>query len=152
MNDILLVLLATVSPFSELRGGIPLGIGLGLNPASTFLLCVIANALVFFPARLFLIGFNDRVLMRIPLWKRYLERVRAKGQPIVQKYGFYGLVLFVAVPLPVTGAYTGTVLSWLLDMDWRKSFLGIALGVLIAGIIVLSITLGVVAGIHLALP
>jgi len=152
VNDILLVLLASASPFSELRGGIPLGIGLGLAPAWTFLLSVVTNVLIFFPIRLVLVWFYEKLFKRIPLFERYLERVRAKGHPMVQKYGLYGLVLFVAVPLPVTGAYTGTVLSWLLDMEWRKSFLGIALGVVIAGIIVLCVTLGILAGIDLFLP
>jgi uncharacterized membrane protein len=51
--------------------------------------------------------------------------------------------LFVAVPLPLTGAYTGTILAWLLGMDWRKAFAAVGLGVIVAGVIVLLITLGV---------
>ena len=81
---------------------------------------------------------------------RYLERVRSRGRPIVEKYGLLGLALFVAVPLPVTGAYTGTILSWLLNMEWRRSFLGVAIGVVIAGVIVTCVTLGIIAGVSLA--
>ena len=62
---------------------------------------------------------------------------------MVDKYGFWGLPLFVAVPLPLTGAYTGTILAWLLDMNWKKAFPAVSLGVLVAGIVVLLITLGV---------
>jgi uncharacterized membrane protein len=64
---------------------------------------------------------------------------------VVEKYGFLGLTLFVAVPLPITGAYTGTILAWLVGMDWRKAFPSVALGVMIAGGIVLLITLGVIS-------
>jgi len=53
--------------------------------------------------------------------------------------------LFVAIPLPITGAYTGTILAWLLGMDWRKAFPAVGLGVIVAGAVVLLITLGVIS-------
>jgi len=137
------VLLATVSPISELRGGIPLGISLGLEPWFTFLIAVIANALIFFPVFFALRLFYDRFLYRIPLFNKYLDSLRKRGKPKVDKYGFWGLALFVGVPLPLTGAYTGTILAWLLGMNWKKAFPAVGLGVLVAGIVVLLITLGV---------
>ncbi len=137
------VLLATVAPISELRGGIPLGISLGLPPLFTFLIAVIANALIFFPIFFALRLFYDKVLYRIPLFDRYLDGLRKRGKPIVDKYGLWGLALFVAVPLPLTGAYTGTILAWLIDMDWKKAFPAVGLGVVVAGIVVLLITLRV---------
>jgi uncharacterized membrane protein len=66
--------------------------------------------------------------------------LRRRGEPKVEKYGFWGLFLFVAVPLPITGAYTGTILAWLLAIGWRKAFPAVALGVVVAGLIVLLIT------------
>jgi uncharacterized membrane protein len=140
---IALTLLATVLPISELRGGIPLGISLGLNPWFTFFIAVVVNALIFFPIFFILRLFYDKVLSRIPLFDRYLDSLRKRGKPRVDKYGFWGLFLFVAVPLPLTGAYTGTILAWLLGMDWKKAFPAVGLGVIVAGIIVLLITLGV---------
>ncbi|OGN96623.1 MAG: hypothetical protein A2Z77_01265 [Chloroflexi bacterium RBG_13_51_36] len=135
------VLLATVSPISELRGGIPLGIlHYGLDPWFTFFIAIIANALIFFPVFFALRLFYDKLLYRIPLFDRYLNNLRRRGKPKVDKYGFWGLFLFVAVPLPLTGAYTGTILAWLLGMDWRRAFLTVGLGVLVAGAIVLLIT------------
>jgi uncharacterized membrane protein len=141
------VLLASVSPISELRGGIPLGISLGLEPWFTFLVAVVANALVFFPVFFALRLFYDRLLYRIPLFNRYLDNLRRRGKPKVDKYGFWGLALFVAIPLPLTGAYTGTILAWLLGMDWKKASAAVGLGVLVAGIVVLLITLGVTSTI-----
>jgi uncharacterized membrane protein len=142
-REIAWVLLASVSPISELRGGIPLGISLGLDPWFTFSIAVIANALIFFPVFFALRLFYDKVLYRIQLFNRYLESLRKRGKPKVDKYGFWGLALFVAVPLPLTGAYTGTILAWLLDMDWKKVFPAVGLGVVVAGVVVLLITLGV---------
>ena len=142
-REIALTLLATVSPISELRGGIPLGISLGLNPWFTFFIAIIANALIFSPVFFALRLFYDKVLFRIPLFNKYLDNLRKRGKPKVDKYGFWGLALFVAVPLPLTGAYTGTILAWLLGMDWRKAFLAVGLGVIIAGVVVLLIILGI---------
>jgi uncharacterized membrane protein len=144
VREIALTLLAAMSPISELRGGIPLGISLGLDPLFTFFIAVIANIVIFFPVFFVLRLFYDKLLYRIPLFDKYLDNLRKRGNPIVKKYGFWGLALFVAIPLPITGAYTGTILVWLVGMDWKKAFPAVALGVIIAGVIVLLITLGVV--------
>jgi len=142
-REIALTLLATVSPISELRGGIPVGISLGLPPWSVFLMAVIANVLIFFPVFFALRLFYDKFLYRIPLFDKYLDSLRKRGKPKVEKYGFWGLTLFVAIPLPITGAYTGTILAWLVGMDWRKAFPAVGIGVIVAGVVVLLITLGV---------
>lgn len=131
-------------PVIELRGGIPLGISLGLDPVFTLFIAVIANGLMFFPIFFGLHLFYDRLLSRIPLFDRYLDSVRRRGKPKVDKYGFWGLLFFVAIPLPITGVYTATSLAWLLEIDHRKAFLPIGIGVVIAGVIVLLATLGVV--------
>jgi len=144
MRDVALTLLLTILPISELRGGIPLGISLGLDPVFTLFIAVIANGLMFFPIFLGLCLFYDRLLWRIPFFDRYLESLRRRGKPTVDRYGFWGLLFFVAIPLPITGVYTATSLAWLLEIDRRKAFLPIAIGVVIAGVIVLLATLGVV--------
>jgi len=141
-KEIALTLLITILPISELRGGIPLGIlKYELDPLFIFCIAVIANALIFFPVFFALRLFYDKLLSRIPLFDRYLDNLRKRGEPKVEKYGFWGLFLFVAIPLPITGAYTGTILAWLLGMDWRKAFPAVGLGVIVAGVVVLLITL-----------
>ena len=146
LGDIAKFLLVTVSPISELRGGIPLGIALGVAPWFAFSAAIVANTVIFFPIFFVLRLFYDKFLFRVPLFARYLDRLRKRGKPIVDKYGFWGLFLFVAVPLPFSGAYTGTLLAWVLDVDWRKkAFPAVALGVVVAGVIVFLITMGVIS-------
>jgi len=146
MREMALVIVWTLIPISELRGGIPLGVSLGLDPLLVFVVAIIANALLFFPIFFGLCLFYDKFLSRFQLFNRYLENVQKRGKPKVDKYGFWGLTLLVAIPLPVTGVYTATFLSWLLAMDWKKAFPAIGLGVVIAGTIVLLVTLGVIQG------
>lgn len=144
-REIAWVLLVTVLPITELRGGIPLGISYyGLDPVFVFLLAVVVNALMFFPIFFGLRLFYRKILRRVPLFDRYLDRLRRRGKPKVDKYGFWGLLFFVGIPLPITGVYTATALAWLLEMDWRKAFPPIGIGVVIAGTIVLLGTLGIV--------
>ncbi len=146
MLDFLSVLVVSAMPFSELRGGIPLGLAMDLRPETVFLLALIGNILPVPVILLFLnelknifckIGFFDRMYRKIE--KRVLEK-----KDIIDKYGYLGLTLFVAIPLPVTGAWTGSLLAFLLEMDFRKAFFHISLGVLIAGIIVMLASLGVI--------
>ncbi|MBE0431072.1 MAG: small multi-drug export protein [Dehalococcoidia bacterium] len=144
-REIAWVLLFTVLPISELRVGIPLGIlEYGLDRLFVFLLAITANALMFFPIFFGLRLFYSNILCRIPGFDRYLDSLRRRGKPKVDRYGFWGLLFFVGIPLPVTGVYTATALAWLLEMDWRRAFPPIAVGVVIAGTIVLLGTLGIV--------
>ena len=106
------VLLFSISPISELRGGIPLGISMGLAPWFTFFIAVIANALIFFPVFFALRLFYDKLLSRIPLFDKYLDSLRKRGKPKVDKYGFWGLALFVVVPLPLIGSRRAFPIGW----------------------------------------
>lgn len=142
VNPTGLVALTAMMPLAELRGGIPLGIALGMDPVSAFVFAVIFNVLVFFPVYFGMKLFYERVFSKLHVFNKYLNKVRKSGKPYVEKYGIAGLAAFVAVPLPMTGAYSGAFLAWLLNMEWKKSFLAVAIGVAVAGIIVLGVSLG----------
>ncbi len=144
MHEIALVILWTLIPIFELRGGIPLGVLVfGLDPLLVFFVAIIANAALFFPIFFGLRLFYDKFLSRFQLFNRYLENVKKRGKPKVDKYGFLGLTLLAGIPLPFTGVYTATFVGWLLGMDWKKAFPAIGLGVIIAGTIVtIGVTLG----------
>ncbi len=126
-----------------------MGLSSGLPLSVVFPVAVLSNILVFPIFYLFLTFIHD-LLMKLKFYRKYfdffLERTRRKVGPKVEKYGYLGLTLFVAIPLPVTGAYTGTLGAWFFKMKKRKSFLAVILGVIIAGIIVSIVS---VFGVHM---
>jgi uncharacterized membrane protein len=132
-------------PLTELRATIPLALALGLDPIKTYLLAVVGNILPVVPLMILLQPFSEwlsRVTILNRLFSALLTRSRPKGVRI-QKYGVIGLLFFVSIPLPGTGAWTGALLAWLLGLDVLKSILAICTGVIIAGIIVSLASLGV---------
>jgi len=134
----------TLVPWVELRGAVPWAVQQG--DRIYLPLIVVVNALVFWPTYFGL----ELIYELIPegTWvHRRLERIRTKAHPFVEKYGLLGLAIFVSIPLPGTGAYSGSAASWLLDMDWRTAFFAVCLGVLIAFSIVWGISEAVAAGI-----
>jgi len=139
MNPILKIIILSLLPISELRGSIPVGLSSGMSISSVYPIAVIFNLLVYPIFYLFLSTIHN-FLLHYNLYKKtfesFLERTRRRTKPKIEKYGYLGLTLFVAIPLPITGAYTGTLASWFFKMDRRKSFFAILLGVIIAGIIV----------------
>ncbi len=139
--DILLVVITTMAPITELRGGIPLGLALGLPASLVIPLAFAVNCMVFFPIYFGMTLFYERFFERYG-WARRLVGKLHKKAPVVKEYGWVALVLFVGVPLPVTGAWTGTGIAWLLGLDWKKSFLAICLGVLMSTTIVSLVALG----------
>lgn len=143
LEKIGLVILANLIPTVEQIGGIPLGIALGLGPVKALLFSLLVNTFLFFPVYFGLQVFYTKLFSRIKIFRKYLRKVRKKGKPYVDKYGVLGITIFISLPSPFTGTYTGAILSWLLDLDWRKAVLAIFLGSLIGGVIILLSSLGI---------
>ncbi len=147
-GHIVAVLAVSAAPIAELRGGLPLAISYGFSPVAAFFLAIAGNLLPVLPILLGL-GWGERFLRRWSLLERLLgwvlARTRRKGR-LIERYGAIGLVLLVAIPLPVTGAWTGAIAAFLFGIPPRRAFPLITVGVLIAGVVVLALTL---SGIHL---
>ncbi|MBR4426287.1 MAG: small multi-drug export protein [Spirochaetales bacterium] len=138
----LLTILLGIIPVSELRGAIPFAYFNDVPLWLSFVIGVLANATVPFFGFIFLNTLHrilDKWNLYHNLFERTVERARRKVGEEVSKYGLLGLMLFVAIPLPITGAWTGTVGAWVLGLDRKKSILFILLGVLVAGIIVTTV-------------
>jgi uncharacterized membrane protein len=131
-------------PIFELRGGIPVGIALfKLNPLSVYLTCVVFNLVPVLPILLLLSPLR-RLLEKVPPFRglfRFLQKRAERNRELVERYEEMGLTLFVGIPLPVTGAWTGSVIAEILNLRVMKSFLFITLGVCLAGVIVTMLTL-----------
>jgi uncharacterized membrane protein len=146
MENFLWVILITLVPWIELRGSIPVGIAAGLDPWLVLVTAIIANILIFFPI-FFCLKFLYRFLSRWDFFRRTVEKIRKKGEPYVKKYGVIGLGIFIGIPLPGSGVYSGTLLAWLIGMKWKKAFLAAVIGVIIAGSIVFAASMGVFSAI-----
>ena len=143
----LIVLLAAALPVSELRGAIPLAIGVyGYDPWQAYLLAVLGNLLPVVPLLLFLGPVSDW-LRRFTFWDKFFtwlfSRTRRKYIREHESFSLTALALFVAVPLPVTGAWTGCAIAFLVGFRFWPAFAAISIGVLLAGVIVTATVLGV---------
>ncbi len=144
LSSILAVLAIAASPISELRGAIPVAISVFHFPwYYAFPLAVIGNLLPV-PFILLLLNFVSKLLSKVSffdqLLNRLFERTRRRGK-IIKRYEHIGLALFVAIPLPMTGAWTGSLVAVLFGLKFRFASLSIFIGVLVAGVIVTCITL-----------
>ena len=153
MNTQLLVgFLMTLAPISELRGGLPVIVEYctkkGLSVWPYFAVVLALNILVIVLIFLFMDFFHSTFL-RFGFYRRFSERVlnkiRIKAQRIEGKmdsWGYLALMLFVSIPLPGTGAWTGTLVAWTLGLKRFNSFVAISLGVVLAGFLILFASLG----------
>ena len=128
-------------PISELRGAIPLGMGMGFSAAKALALSLAGNFVPILPV-LFLLEPVSNMLMRFAPWKRFFEwcysRTKAKSD-LIQKYEALGLMLFVAVPLPMTGVWTGCIAASLFRIKFRYAFPALLAGMAIAGLLVTAV-------------
>lgn len=145
--DWLVVFIISLCPILECRLGMFTAIVLlGMNPFLGFVISFIGNILPI-PFILLLINWIFEIFKKIPVLKNivfWLEEKTLKKRDKIDKYGVWGLLLFVAIPLPGTGGWTGALLASLLHLDRKKSFGVIAIGVFIAGLIIsiLSLVIG----------
>ncbi|AZR74618.1 ligand-binding protein SH3 [Anoxybacter fermentans] len=142
----LAVLLTAAFPFVELRGAIPLAMALGLPAYKAFILSVIGNILPIIPLLLLLDPITEFLSRRFRIFARFFDWLHARTirkSDKVEKYGALGLIIFTAVPLPTTGAWTACVAAILFHISFYRAFFAISGGVLIAGILVTLISSGV---------
>ena len=142
-HNLLVSVALCLLPISELRGGLPYALASGIPLAVALPVCIGANALAGPLVYLFLSTLH-KLLYRWPLYLRFYEavlaRARTKVHAAVERYGYWGLAVFVAIPLPMTGAYTGTLGAWVLGMQRRKALLAVTAGVVVAGAVVATVT------------
>lgn len=131
--------LLAIAPISELRGAIPFALANSMPVIPAYFYCVLLNFMASILVYFFLMTFH-KLFYKITFYKKFfdkfIEKARYKVGKHLDKYGWWGLAVFVAVPLPITGAITGTFGAWVLGMKKRQLFPAILAGIAIAGIIV----------------
>lgn len=144
LNENLAVFLVSMLPIIELRGAIPFGVGLGMDWRMVYLISVIGN-MIPIPFIIFffrpMIEFMKKTRLFGGLATKIHERSVRKSEDVL-KYKVFGLFLFVAIPLPGTGAWTGAAIAALLNMRLKNALPAILLGVLCAGVLMMGISYG----------
>jgi uncharacterized membrane protein len=145
----ILVFIISLLPILELRGGLLAAAILGLNAWQSYIICIIGNII---PVPFILLLIN-----KILKWMRnskhfkgianWLDTKVEKHKGQIEKYGYLGIILFVGIPLPGTGAWTGSLIASVLEMDRKKTFLAVLVGIFMASIIMMLVSFGVLANI-----
>jgi len=149
LSDIVKIFLTAMTPIGELRASIPLGLSILKQPwFLVFVISVIGNMippifiLWLFPR------FSDWLMSHSKLMNKFLtwlfNRTRKKAQDNIEKYGDLALIIFVAIPLPNTGAWTGALAAWLFGIPMKRALPNVLYGVLIAGVVVTLVTAGLI--------
>lgn len=153
LTKYILVALISMVPIIELRGAVPIGIGMGLNPILTIIVCIIGNMLpvpfIHIFARKFLVwGAKQKYIGKICNF--FVKKGEKASKKLANKKGHYGimiaLMLFVGIPLPGTGAWTGALGASFLNLDLKTTTVSVMSGIIIAGIIMATVS---VLGLHI---
>jgi uncharacterized membrane protein len=143
LKEYIATLLWSFSPFGEAKFGIPYGILHDLNPVLVLVVAILGNIAVY-PAMLFFLAYVNKWLAQ---WHWYrssaiwvARRAKKGSKTKLEKYGYIGLALFVMVPTPGSGVYIGSIITFLLRLDYRKAFIANAIGAALSCTIVWSIT------------
>lgn len=145
----LIVFLISLMPILELRGGLIAAALLGLNIVPAFIICIIGNLLPI-PFILWFITPIFNKLKKTKHLSKLVNKIEKKAlskKDKIEKAEFWGLFFFVGIPLPGTGGWTGSLIASLINMDKKKAMLAITCGVLLAGLIVGSLSFGLLKGI-----
>lgn len=145
-GEFLWTLLVSMVPVVELRGGIPFGVAAGLPVGAAYLAAMVGNMI---PVP-FIVVYIRRIFQwmrrRLPRLDHMVDRLEAKAHlkgEAVTRYKYLGLAIFVAIPLPGTGAWTGALVAAFLDMPLRKALPSIFIGVAVAGFVISALAFGV---------
>ena len=142
----LVVFIISILPILELRGGLIAASLLNVSPLTGYIVSIIGNTLPVPFILLFINKILDWMGKSKIKWmnklSKWLDKKARKHKDSIEKYGYLGLTLFVGVPLPGTGAWTGCLAASVLNMDKKKSFISIMLGIIMASIIMMLVSYG----------
>lgn len=145
----LIVFVISLMPILELRGGLLAASLLNMNPIISFIICFIGNILPIPFILWFITPIFDR-LKKTKHLSKLVNKIESKAnskREQIEKREFWGLLLFVGIPLPGTGAWTGSLIASMVGMNKKKSLLAAILGVILAGMIMMLLSFGVLKGI-----
>ncbi len=145
----IIIFVISLMPILELRGGLIAASLLNMNPVTSFIVCFIGN-LIPIPFILWFITPIFDKLKKTKHLSKLVNKIESKAnskKEQIEKYQFWGLLLFVGIPLPGTGAWTGSLIASMVGMNKKKSLLAAILGVTLAGIIMFVLSFGVLKGI-----
>ncbi len=148
--EIIIAMLWSISPFGEAKVGIPYAIFNEVNIYLALIFCLFANILVF-PVMLFFLDSINRYFLKWKFYKKsavyVAQRAKNNAKKGIEKYGFWGLVLFVMIPLPGTGVYAGTIASYIFRFDRKRAFWANVIGISLSSVIVWAVTVLSVNGV-----
>lgn len=145
----IIVFIISMFPILELRGGLIAASLLNMNPVTSFIICFIGN-LIPIPFILWFITPLFDKLKKTKRLSKLVNKIESKAnakKEQIEKREFWGLLLFVGIPLPGTGAWTGSLIASMVGMNKKKSLLAAILGVTLAGIIMMILSFGLLKGI-----
>jgi len=144
LKDLIIAALWSISPLGEAKVGIPYGLLNGVNIYLVLVVCFLANVMVF-PIMMFFLNTINRSLLRWHVYKKsalfIARRAKTGSGDQIKKYGFYGLIFFVMLPVPGTGVYAGSIASYLFNIERKKAFVANTIGIFLSSIIVWATTL-----------
>lgn len=147
----ILVFIISLLPILELRGGLLAAALIGLDPVKSYIISIIGNVLP--------VPFILLLITKILDWMRkskfklfnkvanWLDEKVEKHKGQIEKFGYLGVVLFVGIPLPGTGAWTGSLIASVLNMDRKKTFIAVMIGIFMASIIMMLLSFGILANV-----
>ncbi len=145
MNELLNLIWITFLPFLELRASIPYGIfKTNMNWFLIFTVCVATNVIlgaILYPLLDKIIKIATKIKVIDRIWQKYIEKMQKKINKYVEKYGEFAVAVFIGIPLPGSGVYSGAIAAYLVGLKYKKFMIANIIGVLIAGIIVTIISL-----------
>lgn len=151
IQDLIIAMLWSISPFGEAKVGIPYALFNDVNIYAAFLLCFAANVLVY-PLMLFFLDSINSYFLRWRFYKKsaiYVARKAKVGaKKNVMKYGFWGLLIFVMLPVPGTGVYAGTIATYLFVLDRKQAFVANTVGIFLSCAIVWGMTVATIKGLE----
>ncbi len=153
LKKFLIVFFISMVPLIELRGAIPVSQGFGLPVIQSYIICIIGNMIpvpfiYMFAQKVLIWGQDKKIVGRVCTF--FITKGRKAGEKLQEKAGkglFWALFLFVGIPLPGTGAWTGTLAASILGMKFKHTVIAVMAGVILAGLIMMALSFGIFSAV-----